>query len=85
MSQHPPGRPPGSTPPPSGSAPHGSPAGKRERSAEDVTWGRVERKRDRIRAEITRNRAGGHKIPTWALAVVLGLLVAGWLYLILTS
>jgi hypothetical protein len=61
------------------------PAEKRERTAEDVMWGRVERKRDRIRAEIHRNRAGGHRIPTWVLAVVLALFLAGWLFLILTS
>jgi hypothetical protein len=73
MSQQPPDQPP-----------HPSVAGKRERTPEDVLWGRVERKRDRIRAEITRNRAGGHKIPTWVLAAVLGLFLAGWLYLILT-
>jgi hypothetical protein len=58
---------------------------KPERSVEDVLWGRVERKRERIRAEIQRNRQGGHKIPTWVLAAVLGLLLAGWLYLIITS
>ena len=56
-----------------------------ERSAEDVLWGRVRRRRDRIRAEIQRNREGGHRIPTWVLATILGLLVAGWLYLIVTS
>ena len=56
-----------------------------ERSAEDVAWGRVQRKRDRIRAEISRNRAGGHKIPTWVLAAILGLFLLGWLWLVLTS
>jgi hypothetical protein len=74
MSQQPPDRPP-----------HPSPAQKRERTAEDVMWGRVERKRERIRTEIMRNRAGGHRIPTWVLAVVLGLLVIGWAYLIFTN
>jgi hypothetical protein len=56
-----------------------------ERTAEDVMWGRVQRKRERIRAEIVRNRAGGHKIPTWVLAAVLGLFVVGWLVLLVTS
>jgi hypothetical protein len=56
-----------------------------ERTAEDVLWGRVHRKRDRIRAEVRRNRAGGHKIPTWALAATLGLFLLGWLVLIVTS
>ncbi len=59
------------------------PGEKRERTFEDVMWGRVERKRDKIRREIERNRQGGHKIPTWVLAAILGLLLLGWLYLIL--
>jgi hypothetical protein len=56
-----------------------------ERSVEDVLWGRVQRKRDRIRAELERNRVGGHKIPTWVLATILALILAGWLLLIVTS
>jgi hypothetical protein len=55
-----------------------------ERTSEQVTWGRLERRRERIRAEIRRDRAGDHKIPTWVLAAVLGLVVAGWIYLIAT-
>jgi hypothetical protein len=55
-----------------------------ERTPEQVTWGRLERRRERIRAEIRRNREGGHKIPTWVLAAVLGLILAGWVYLIAT-
>jgi hypothetical protein len=58
---------------------------KRERTVQDVMWGRVERRRARIRAEIQRNRAGGHKVPTWVMAAVLGVLLAGWIYLIVTS
>jgi len=56
-----------------------------ERTAEDVVWGRVARKRERIYAEIRRNREGGHKIPTWVLAAILGLVLLGWLWLIVTS
>ncbi|MFG1604394.1 hypothetical protein [Actinoplanes sp. NPDC049265] len=56
-----------------------------ERSIEDVLWGRVERRRAKIRAEIQRNRAGGHKVPTWVMAAVLGVILAGWLWLIITS
>jgi hypothetical protein len=56
-----------------------------ERTAEDVRWGRVQRRRDRIAAEVRRNRAGGHRIPTWMLAAVLGLFLLGWLYLILAG
>jgi hypothetical protein len=54
-----------------------------ERTAEQVLRGRVERRRERIRAQIRRDRAGGHRVPTWVLATVLGLLFAGWLYLII--
>ena len=56
-----------------------------ERTVEDVLWGRVRRKRERIRAEIRRNRAGNHTIPTSVLAAVLALILAGWLYLMVTG
>ncbi|RZU48526.1 hypothetical protein EV385_0243 [Krasilnikovia cinnamomea] len=55
-----------------------------ERTAEDVLWSRVRRRQEKIRAEVQRNRAGGHRIPTWVLATLLGLLLLGWLYLIVT-
>lgn len=45
---------------------------------------RAQRRRERIRAEIRRNREGGHRIPTWVLAAVLGLVVMGWIWLIVT-
>jgi hypothetical protein len=45
---------------------------------------RLERKRERIRAEIARNRSGGHRVPTWVLAAILALVLAGWLYLVVT-
>jgi hypothetical protein len=51
-----------------------------ERSAQDVRWGRVNRRRERLRAEIRRSRDGDHKVPT-----ILALILLGWLYLILTS
>jgi hypothetical protein len=56
-----------------------------ERTHSQVLWGRAQRKRDRIRAEIARNRAGGHRVPTWALAAVLAVILAGWLWLLVTS
>jgi hypothetical protein len=62
-----------------------SPAEKPERSFEDVRWSRVERKRDRIRTEVHRNRSGGHKVPTWVLAAVLALILTGWAYLIFAA
>ncbi|MCA2219447.1 hypothetical protein [Jidongwangia harbinensis] len=55
-----------------------------ERTVADVYRGRIERRRERIRAEIRRNREGGHRVPTWVLAGVLALLLAGWVYLIAT-
>jgi hypothetical protein len=58
------------------------PGEKPERSIEDVLWGRVERRRARVRAQVEHARKGDHKIPTWVLATVLGLILAGWLYLI---
>jgi len=66
-----------------GQPPSHSPAEPPERTAEDVMWGRAQRRRERIRSEIRRNRAGGHRIPTWVLAVLLGLILLGWLFLIL--
>jgi hypothetical protein len=58
---------------------------KSERTVEDVLWARVERKRARIRSEILRNRAGGHKVPTWVMAAILAVFLLGWVYLIVTS
>ena len=59
------------------------PPEKPERTVEDVLWMRVERKRERIRSQVERDRRGGHKVPTWVLAVILGAIVLGWLCLIL--
>jgi hypothetical protein len=56
-----------------------------ELDAADVRWGRVQRKQVRIRAEIERNRAGGHKVPTWALAALLGLVILAWVILVIAS
>lgn len=56
-----------------------------ERTAADVRWARVQRKQARIRAEIERNRAGGHRVPTWALAALLGLVVLAWVILVIAS
>ena len=46
---------------------------------------RHERRRQKIAAEIRRNREGGHKVPTWVLATILGLILAGWIALIIVS
>jgi hypothetical protein len=50
----------------------------------DEQWGRLHRRRERIRAEIRRNRAGGHRVPTWVLAAVLAAILLGWLWLIMS-
>jgi len=55
-----------------------------KRTVEDMMRARVERRRRRVRAGISRTRAGQHVVPTWVLALVVGLVALGWLYLILT-
>ncbi|MEU5910068.1 hypothetical protein [Micromonospora sp. NPDC047527] len=52
------------------------PTGRPERQ----NW--VERRREKIRAEIDRNRRGDYTVPTWVLALALALIVGGWLALI---
>ncbi|WP_030491064.1 hypothetical protein [Micromonospora chokoriensis] len=42
----------------------------------------IERRREKIRAEIDRNRRGEYTVPTWVLALALLLIVGGWLALI---
>ncbi|GGO29669.1 hypothetical protein [Micromonospora parathelypteridis] len=51
-----------------------------ERGTERQNW--VERRRDKIRAEVDRNRRGEYTVPTWVLALALVLIVGGWLALI---
>ncbi len=49
----------------------------------DRAW--LNRRRDRIVAEIRRNRRGEYKIPTWVLALTLVAIVATYLVLLITS
>ncbi|BBH71195.1 hypothetical protein ACTI_78800 [Actinoplanes sp. OR16] len=56
-----------------------------ERNEHEVRWNRIERRRERIYRQIQKDRAGNHKIPTWLYTTVLGLLIIGWIYLIVTS
>ncbi|MFC4017324.1 hypothetical protein ACFOW4_05120 [Micromonospora sp. GCM10011542] len=56
------------------------PSDRSERGAERQNW--VERRREKIRSEIERNRRGEYTVPTWVLAVALLLIVGGWLALI---
>lgn len=50
------------------------------RGSERQSW--AERRSQKIRDEIERNRRGEHTVPTWVLAVALVLMVGGWLALI---
>jgi hypothetical protein len=52
-------------------------AGKPRRFSYDARVNRMNRRRDRIVAEIERNRKGDFAVPTWVLAAVLVLIVAG--------
>ncbi|SDS18825.1 hypothetical protein [Actinoplanes derwentensis] len=56
-----------------------------ERSEYEVRNGRMDRRRERIYQQIQRDRAGGHKVPTWVLAAILVLMLAGWGYLIFVA
>jgi hypothetical protein len=47
------------------------------------TW--IERRRDKIAAEIARNRRGEYTVPTWVLAATLAAFVGAWLALIIFS
>jgi hypothetical protein len=46
---------------------------------------RVERRLERIRAEIARNRRGEYTVPTWVLATILATVVAGWVAVVLLT
>jgi hypothetical protein len=44
-----------------------------------------QRRRDRFVAEIHRNREGGHRIPTWVLALALLAFITAWATVIALS
>ena len=44
-----------------------------------------QRRRDKFVAEIQRNREGGHKVPTWLLALILVAMLTLWAAVILLS
>ena len=46
---------------------------------------RMERRRQKIREEIERNRRGDFVVPTWVLAVALAAIVIGWALLIILA
>jgi hypothetical protein len=45
----------------------------------------VERRREKIVAEIERNRRGDYRVPTWVLLVAIVVVVGAWLALILLA
>ena len=53
-----------------------------ETRPELIRQGWLQKRRDKVRAEIDRNRRGDYKVPTWVFAVLLVALLAGWLLLV---
>jgi hypothetical protein len=51
----------------------------------EASMARAQRRRDKIVAEIERNRRGEATVPTWVLAVILLVLVAGFTALVVFS
>jgi hypothetical protein len=56
-----------------------------KRSLEDAMRARAERRRERVRADLRRQREGDHRVPTWVLAVVAGVILAAFVYVIVTT
>ncbi|MEN3305712.1 MAG: hypothetical protein V7603_1914 [Micromonosporaceae bacterium] len=46
---------------------------------------RLKRRQRRLIEQIQRSRTGDHRVPTWVLALILAVLLGGWLTLILLS
>lgn len=46
-----------------------------------LSW--VQRRREKIAAEIERNRRGDYRVPTWVLVMLLVAFVGGWVALII--
>ncbi|WP_018215401.1 hypothetical protein [Salinispora vitiensis] len=51
--------------------------------SEKQSW--TERRRQKIRAEIERNRRGEYTVPTWVLALALAAMVAGLAALVMMA
>ncbi|MFI7213504.1 hypothetical protein ACIBP4_18835 [Micromonospora maritima] len=69
-----------SEPQPHGREPGRTSGRERDGGTEKLNW--IDRRREKIRAEIERNRRGEYTVPTWVLAVALALIVGTWLGLI---
>lgn len=61
-----------------GPAPLAPPAGPFAAFSPLVRMQRVRRRQERIRTELARSRSGEHALPTWALVLILVLLVGGF-------
>jgi len=49
----------------------------------DVTrQGWLQKRQQKVRDEIDRNRRGDYKVPTWVMALLLVALLTGWLLII---
>ena len=53
-----------------------------ERTPDEVKTNFMQRRRDRIVAEIERNRRGDYTVPTWVLAALLFAIVGGFILLL---
>ncbi|BCJ62876.1 hypothetical protein [Micromonospora endophytica] len=61
--------------------PSGSPSRRPGQGGEPQSW--LDRRREKIRDEIARNRRGEYVVPTWVLASTLALIVGAWIALII--
>jgi hypothetical protein len=73
---------PGGADPSSGSRP-AAPSGAVEPAG--FRYDLARRRRERIVAEIERNRRGGHAVPTWALGLALLLVLSGWIAVVVLA
>ncbi|MEV4708093.1 hypothetical protein [Actinoplanes sp. NPDC049316] len=58
---------------------------KNARSLDDILRARAERRRERLRSELARNRKGDHLVPTWVMAVGVAAMLLAWAWLIFSS
>jgi type VI protein secretion system component VasF len=56
-----------------------------KRPLEEAMRARAQRRRERVRADLRRHRQGDHRIPTWVLAAVAGVILAAFFYVIITT
>lgn len=61
----------------------GRPSGRPDSERAKLGW--AQRRREKIAAEVARNRRGEYTVPTWVLALALALIVGGWAALVVLS